>query len=103
VAPFHPLPHEVRALAARALTALAVFLTIAMVLLAGSADGPIATAEASHRGDDDAGREWRAQDDDDDDDDWDSAPQGRGWDDDDDDDEGDDEDAALYTDSESND
>jgi hypothetical protein len=37
VAPFHPLPYEARALAARALAALAVFWTIAVVLLAGSA------------------------------------------------------------------
>jgi hypothetical protein len=45
VAPFHPLPYEARALAAHALAALAVFCTIAVVLLAGSA-GPIASAEA---------------------------------------------------------
>ena len=45
MAPFHPLPYEARALAARALAALAVFCTIAVVLLAGSA-GPISSAEA---------------------------------------------------------
>jgi len=50
VAPFHPLPYEARALAARALAALAVFCTIAVVLLAGSA-GPIASAEAKKDGD----------------------------------------------------
>jgi stage II sporulation SpoE-like protein len=48
VAPFHPLRHEARAFAARALAALAVFCTIAVVLLAGSAEGPIATAEAKN-------------------------------------------------------
>jgi hypothetical protein len=45
VAPFHPLPYEARAFAARALAALAVFCTIAVVLLAGSA-GQVASAEA---------------------------------------------------------
>ena len=45
VAPFHLLRHETRAFAARALAALAVFCTIAVVLLAGSA-GQIANAEA---------------------------------------------------------
>jgi hypothetical protein len=45
VAPFHPLPYEARAFAARALAAFAVFCTIAVVLLAGSA-GPVANAEA---------------------------------------------------------
>ena len=45
MAPFHPLPYEARALAARALAALAVFCTIAVLLLAGSG-GPIASAEA---------------------------------------------------------
>ena len=45
MAPFHPLPYEARAFVARALAALAVFCTIAVVLLAGSA-GPIASAEA---------------------------------------------------------
>ena len=49
MAPFHPLPYEARALAARALAALAVFCTIAVVLLAGSA-GPIANAEAQKDG-----------------------------------------------------
>jgi hypothetical protein len=46
VAPFHPLPYEARALAARALAALAVFCTIAVMLLAGSA-GQVASAQAS--------------------------------------------------------
>jgi hypothetical protein len=45
VAPFHPLRDETRALAARALAACAVFCTIAIVLLAGSAPGQIASAE----------------------------------------------------------
>jgi hypothetical protein len=46
VAPFHPLRYEARAFAARALAGLAVFCTIAIVLLAGSAPGQTATAEA---------------------------------------------------------
>ena len=46
MAPFHPLQYGARAFAARALAALAVFCTIAVVLLAGSAGGPIANAEA---------------------------------------------------------
>ena len=46
MAPFHPLQYEARAFAARALAALAVFSTIAAVLLAGSAGGSIASAEA---------------------------------------------------------
>jgi hypothetical protein len=46
VAPFHPLRYEARALAARALAAFAVFCAIAIVLLAGSAPGQVATAEA---------------------------------------------------------
>jgi Stage II sporulation protein E (SpoIIE) len=46
VAPFHPLQYGARAFAARALAALAVFSTIAVVLLAGSAGGAIASAEA---------------------------------------------------------
>jgi stage II sporulation SpoE-like protein len=46
VAPFHPLRHETRALIARALAAFAVFCTIAVVLLAGSSQGSIASAEA---------------------------------------------------------
>jgi hypothetical protein len=50
VAPFHPLRYEARAFAARALAALAVFCTIAVVLLAGSARGPIASAEANDEG-----------------------------------------------------
>jgi hypothetical protein len=47
VAPFHPLRYETRAFAARLLAGFAVFCTIAVVLLAGSAPGQIATAEAS--------------------------------------------------------
>jgi hypothetical protein len=46
VAPFHPLQYEARAFAARALAALAVFSTIAVVLLAGSAGGAVASADA---------------------------------------------------------
>jgi Stage II sporulation protein E (SpoIIE) len=46
VAPFHPLRYEARAFAARALAALAVFSTIAIVLLAGSSGGSIASAAA---------------------------------------------------------
>jgi hypothetical protein len=46
VAPFHPLQYGARAFAARALAALAVFSTLAVVLLAGSAGGAIASAEA---------------------------------------------------------
>ena len=46
MAPFHPLQYEARAFAARALAALAVFCTIAVVLLAGSAGGSIASAAA---------------------------------------------------------
>jgi hypothetical protein len=45
VAPFHPLPYEARAFVARALAAFAVFCTIAVVLLAGSA-GQVTNAEA---------------------------------------------------------
>jgi hypothetical protein len=46
VAPFHPLQYEARAFAARALAALAVFCTIAVVLLAGSAGDSMASAAA---------------------------------------------------------
>jgi Stage II sporulation protein E (SpoIIE) len=46
VAPLHPLRHDARAFAARAGAALAVFFTIAVVLLAGGADQPLASAEA---------------------------------------------------------
>ena len=46
MAPFHPLQYEARAFAARALAALAVFCTIAVVLLAGSTGGSIASAAA---------------------------------------------------------
>ena len=48
MAPFHPLRDETRAFAARVLAAFAVFCTIAVVLLAGSAEGPIASAEAKN-------------------------------------------------------
>jgi hypothetical protein len=47
VAPFHPLRQETRALAARALAALALFCAIALALLAGSAPGQLAHAEAN--------------------------------------------------------
>lgn len=51
MAPFHPLRYEARAFAARFVAALAIFCTIAVVLLAGSAQGPIASAEAkNHKG-----------------------------------------------------
>jgi hypothetical protein len=46
VAPFHPLRDGTRAFAAQALAALAVFCTIAVVLLAGSTGGSIASAQA---------------------------------------------------------
>jgi hypothetical protein len=46
VAPFHTLRCETRAFAARVLAAFAVFCTISVVLLAGTAEGPIASAEA---------------------------------------------------------
>jgi Stage II sporulation protein E (SpoIIE) len=46
VAPFHPLRDETRVLAARLLAAVAIFVTIALVLLAGSSTGPLASAEA---------------------------------------------------------
>jgi hypothetical protein len=48
VAPFHPLRDETRALAVRALAAVAVFCAIAIVLLAGSAPGQTASAEAKN-------------------------------------------------------
>ena len=60
MAPFNPLPYEARAFAARALAALAVFCTIAVVLLAGSA-GPISSAEAKKDGKD-GGNNSAAQD-----------------------------------------
>ena len=44
--PFHPLRHEARVRAARALASIASFLAIALVLLGGSAGGPLASAEA---------------------------------------------------------
>ncbi len=46
MAPFHPLRHEARVLAARALSSAAVFCAIAVVLLGGSAGGPLTNAEA---------------------------------------------------------
>jgi Stage II sporulation protein E (SpoIIE) len=54
VAPFHPLREYARAFTARAGAALAVFFTIAAVLLAGGGDQPLATAEAN-KGDTGAG------------------------------------------------
>jgi len=47
VAPFHPLRDETRVFAARVLAAVAVFLTLAVCLLAGSGGGPLASAEAA--------------------------------------------------------
>ena len=47
MAPFHPLRDETRVFAARVLAAVAVFLTIAVCLLAGSGGGPLASAEAA--------------------------------------------------------
>jgi hypothetical protein len=47
VAPLHPLRHDARAFSARAGAALAVFFAIAIVLLAGGADQPLASAEAN--------------------------------------------------------
>ncbi len=67
MAPFHPLPYEARAFIARALAALAVFCTIALVLLTGSA-GPIATAEAKKDHDHGSELQGKHWDDDDDDD-----------------------------------
>jgi hypothetical protein len=63
VAPFHPLRYGARAFAARALAALAVFCTIAIVLLAGSAEGPIASAEAKKDHGDWSGHEQWSDDD----------------------------------------
>jgi hypothetical protein len=54
VAPFHPLRDDARAFTARAGAALAVFVTIAAVHLAGGGDQPLATAEAN-KGDAGAG------------------------------------------------
>ncbi|HEV7846986.1 MAG TPA: PP2C family protein-serine/threonine phosphatase [Thermoleophilaceae bacterium] len=56
MAPFHPLRDETRAFAARVLAAFAVFVVISIALLAGSAPGQIATAEAKK----DRGH-WHAQ------------------------------------------
>ena len=50
MAPFHPLRHDARAFTARAGAAFAVFFTIAIVLLAGGTDQPLAVAEA-YKGD----------------------------------------------------
>jgi Stage II sporulation protein E (SpoIIE) len=47
VAPFHPLRHDARAFTARAGAAFAVFVAIAVVLLAGGGDQPLAVAEAN--------------------------------------------------------
>ncbi|MEA2406387.1 MAG: two-component system, chemotaxis family, sensor kinase Cph1 [Thermoleophilaceae bacterium] len=46
MAPFHPLRDETRAFAARVLASFAIFSIVSIVLLAGSAPGQIATAEA---------------------------------------------------------
>jgi Stage II sporulation protein E (SpoIIE) len=46
VVPFHPLRHEARVRAARALASVGTFGAIAVVLLGGSAGGPLANAEA---------------------------------------------------------
>jgi serine phosphatase RsbU (regulator of sigma subunit) len=46
VAPFHPLRHDARVRVARALASVATFLAIALVLLGGNANGPLASAEA---------------------------------------------------------
>jgi hypothetical protein len=54
VAPFHPLRHDARAFTARAGAAFAVFLTIAVVLLAGGKGQPLDSAEAN-KGDTGAG------------------------------------------------
>jgi Stage II sporulation protein E (SpoIIE) len=48
VAPSHTLRHQTRVLAARATTAIAVFITIAVVLLAGGSSGPLTNAEANN-------------------------------------------------------
>jgi Stage II sporulation protein E (SpoIIE) len=50
VAPFHPLRHETRALAARAGAAFAVFVAIAFVLLAGGSKGQLASAQGGGQG-----------------------------------------------------
>jgi serine phosphatase RsbU (regulator of sigma subunit) len=46
VVPFHPLRHSTRVRVARALASVSTFLAIALVLLGGSANGPLASAEA---------------------------------------------------------
>ena len=48
MAPSHILRHQARVFAARATTALAVFFTIAVVLLAGGSSGPLTNAEANN-------------------------------------------------------
>jgi len=48
VAPSHILRHQARVFAARATTAVAVFFTIAVVLLAGGSSGPLTNAEANN-------------------------------------------------------
>jgi hypothetical protein len=47
VAPFHPLRHEARVVAARTLASLATFFVVAFVLLAGSTGGLLSSAEAT--------------------------------------------------------
>jgi Stage II sporulation protein E (SpoIIE) len=54
VAPFHPLRHDTRAFTARAGAVLALFFTIAVVLLAGGGDQQLAAADAN-KGDTGAG------------------------------------------------
>jgi hypothetical protein len=46
VVPFNPLRHEARVRAARALASVVAFCVIAVVLMGGSATGPLASAEA---------------------------------------------------------
>jgi hypothetical protein len=48
VAPSHILRHQARVFAARATTAVAVFFTLAVVLLAGGSSGPLSNAEANN-------------------------------------------------------
>jgi hypothetical protein len=48
VAPSHTLRHQARVFAARVSTAVAVFFTIAVVLLAGGSSGPLSNAEANN-------------------------------------------------------
>jgi hypothetical protein len=54
VAPSHILRRQARVFAARAGTAIALFIAIAVVLLAGGSNGPLTNAEASNPGQPDA-------------------------------------------------